>query len=101
RCKRLLTQHSWPGNVRELRLTLESAAAKAGNQPITQRHLPPELTDINDRVTPGLPTLEDVERTHIAEVIIRTGGVRSRAAQVLGIASSTLYEKLKKYKIDC
>lgn len=100
RCKRLLTQHSWPGNVRELRLTLESAAAKAGNHPITQRHLPPELTATNGRATPSLPTLEDVERTHIAEVMIRTGGVRSRAAQVLGIASSTLYEKLKKYKID-
>ncbi|MFT4843456.1 MAG: transcriptional regulator with GAF, ATPase, and Fis domain [Planctomycetota bacterium] len=100
RCKRLLTQHSWPGNVRELRLTLESAAAKAGNQPITQRHLPPELAATDSRVTPSLPTLEDVERAHIAEVMIRTGGVRSRAAQVLGIASSTLYEKLKKYKID-
>jgi DNA-binding NtrC family response regulator len=30
----------------------------------------------------------------------RTGGVRARAAQVLGIASSTLYEKLKRYQID-
>lgn len=101
RCKRLLTQHSWPGNVRELRLTLESAAAKAGNQPIAQRHLPPELTNADGRVSPGLPTLEDVERNHIIEVMARTGGVRSRAAQVLGIASSTLYEKLKKYQIDC
>jgi transcriptional regulator with GAF, ATPase, and Fis domain len=101
RCKRLLTQHSWPGNVRELRLTLESAAAKAGNQPITQRHLPPELTETDGHTTPSLPTLADVERTHIVEVMTRTGGVRSRAAQVLGIASSTLYEKLKKHQIDC
>jgi DNA-binding protein Fis len=30
----------------------------------------------------------------------RTGGVRSRAARLLGIASSTLYEKLKKYGLD-
>ena len=97
RCKRLLTQHSWPGNVRELRLTLESAAAKAGNQIITPRHLPAELADSDGQAA---PSLEDVERAHIAEVMIRTRGVRSRAAQVLGIASSTLYEKLKKYQID-
>tara|TARA_R110002072_G_scaffold4174_5_gene29503 strand:- start:2544 stop:4295 length:1752 start_codon:yes stop_codon:yes gene_type:complete len=100
RCKRLLTQHSWPGNVRELRLTLESAAAKAGNQIITPRHLPAALADSDGQAAPSLPTLEDVERAHIAEVMIRTRGVRSRAAQVLGIASSTLYEKLKKYQID-
>ena len=100
RCKRLLTTHSWPGNVRELRLTLESAAAKAGNQPITQRHLPAELADPDGKAAPSLPTLADVERAHIAEVMVRTGGVRSRAAQVLGIASSTLYEKLKKYGIE-
>ncbi len=30
----------------------------------------------------------------------RTGGVRTRAAQALGIATSTLYEKLKRYRIE-
>lgn len=99
RCKRLLTNHSWPGNVRELRITLEAAAAKAGNQAITQRHLPAELANDEGRASATLPTLEDVERAHIAEVMLRTGGKRTRAAQVLGIASSTLYEKLKKYDI--
>ena len=76
------------------------AAAKAGNQPITQRHLPAALADPDGKAAPSLPTLADVERAHIAEVMVRTGGVRSRAAQVLGIASSTLYEKLKKYGIE-
>lgn len=99
RCKRLLMQHTWPGNVRELRLTLEAAAARAGNQAITPRHLPGEITSGATSV-PALPTLSDIERAHIEEVMVRTGGVRSRAAQVLGIASSTLYEKLKKYEID-
>lgn len=100
RCKRLLTTHTWPGNVRELRLTLEAAAAKAGNHAITPRHLPAEITSSAATKAPRLPTLADVERAHIEEVMVRTGGVRARAAQVLGIANSTLYEKLKKYAID-
>jgi len=100
RAKRVLTTHSWPGNVRELRLTLEAAAARAGNQPIAPRHLPIDQTADGAREATPLPTLEDVEREHIQEVMRRTGGVRSRAAQVLGIASSTLYEKLKRYAID-
>ena len=47
-----------------------------------------------------LRTLEEVERAHIQEVMRRTGGVRARAAQALGIATSTLYEKLKRYRIQ-
>lgn len=100
RCKRFLTAHTWPGNVRELRLTLEAAAAKARNRAITPRHLPPQITSTAANNVPILPTLSDVERAHIQEVMVRTGGVRARAAQVLGIASSTLYEKLKKYEIE-
>ena len=100
RAKRVLTTYSWPGNVRELRLALESAAARAGNNAIAPRHLPINQNTDGARDTTPLPTLEDVEREHIQEVMRRTGGVRSRAAQVLGIASSTLYEKLKRYEID-
>lgn len=101
RTKRALVQYSWPGNVRELRLTIEAATANAGSQPIAPRHLPKSiLTD--DPATPAaeLPTLEEVEREHIQEVMRKVGGVRARAAQVLGIANSTLYEKIKRYRIE-
>lgn len=99
RARRQLLAHSWPGNVRELRLVVEAAAAAAGNQPIAPRHLPPELA-AEAAATPELLTLEAVERQHIREVMERTGGNRVRAAQLLGIATSTLYEKLKRFQID-
>ena len=99
RCKNLLTTHTWPGNVRELRLTLESAAVKAGNNLITPRHLKAALTYPISNSQSDIPTLESVERAHIAEVMLRAGGVRAKAAQILGIANSTLYDKIKKYKI--
>ena len=102
RTKRLLTDYSWPGNVRELRLVLESAAAQAGDQPIAPRHLPPSIG--TEPATPSAPaqvaTLEEIERRYIVEVLQRLGGNRTRAAQLLGIANSTLYEKLKRYCID-
>jgi len=99
RCKGMLASHDWPGNVRELRITLETAAAKAGNQAITPRHLPSTITSQDTEQENSIPTLAAIERAHIEEVMLRTGGNRSRAAQVLGIASSTLYEKLRKYDI--
>ena len=101
RTKRLLVAHSWPGNVRELRLVLEAAAAQAGCQPIAPKHLPPPLADASPAPPSAeIPTLDEVERQHIADVMQRTGGSRARAAQVLGIASSTLYDKLKRYSLD-
>ncbi len=100
RAKRLLVAHAWPGNVRELRLVLEAAAAQAGDQPIAPRHLPPTVAAEHAGASPEVATLEEIERLHIVDVIQRTAGNRSRAAQLLGIASSTLYEKMKRYRID-
>lgn len=96
RSKRLLVAYPWPGNVRELRLVLESAAADAGNQAIAPRHLPEALVRASEPAALAIPTLEEIERMHIADVMQRTGGNRQKAAQLLGIATSTLYEKLKR-----
>lgn len=101
RAKRMLTEHNWPGNLRELRLVLEAAAAQAGNQPIAPRHLPRTLGDDGASApAQDVPTLEELERQHIVAVLQRTGGNRTRSAQLLGIATSTLYEKLKRYCLD-
>jgi hypothetical protein len=99
RAKRLLVTYTWPGNVRELRLVLEEATREAGDEPIAPRHLPPSITT-DAGPTQQIATLDEVERVHIVEVMARTGGNRSRAAQLLGIATSTLYEKLKRYRIE-
>jgi transcriptional regulator with AAA-type ATPase domain/pSer/pThr/pTyr-binding forkhead associated (FHA) protein len=101
RAKRMLTEHNWPGNLRELRLVLEAAAAQASNQPIAPRHLPSTLGDGGASApTPEVQTLEELERQHIVAVLKRTSGNRTRSAQLLGIATSTLYEKLKRYCLD-
>ncbi|MFO1029808.1 MAG: FHA domain-containing protein [Planctomycetota bacterium] len=101
RAKRLLADHSWPGNLRELRLVLESAAAQAGNHPIAPRHLPPGFgSEQGAQKSTPIATLEELERQHILDVLQRTGGNRQKTAQLLGIAVSTLYEKLKRLCLD-
>ncbi len=98
RVKRLLATYAWPGNVRELRHAIEAAAAQAADQPIAPRHLPPSIT--GEAGTPSdVPTIEEMERAHIVDVLQRTGGNRSKTAHLLGIAVSTLYEKLRRYRI--
>ncbi len=96
-----LQAHAWPGNVRELRNVLERAlmmridalqpsrfmvdAAAGGGQPA---ELPTE----------ALQSLHDVEREHIYRVLGHFRGNRSRTAQVLEVAESTLRRKLKRYR---
>jgi DNA-binding NtrC family response regulator len=95
-----LRTHSWPGNVRELRNALQAALAMGGGRPIT----PAELVFPGAPASPpppasGASSLADVERATIAETLRATGGNRKQAARVLGIAVSTLHEKIKRYGI--
>ncbi len=89
---RALERHAWPGNVRELRNTIERALVLAGGAPIELGHLGFLASPAAER---EVPTLSQLETDHIRRVLDLAGGNKSRAARLLGIDRSTLYEKLK------
>jgi DNA-binding NtrC family response regulator len=96
RAEAVLAAYAWPGNLRELSNVLERAM-------ILQRGERLEAADLGleerDRPMPGLPselaTLKEIERAHIERVLQRTGGNVGEAAQILGMARRTLYDRLK------
>jgi len=88
----VLESHRWPGNVRELRNALEVALVSAENGRIRARDLPPGVS--GRAVTP--PTPAD-ERARLIEVLARTRGNKSLAAQELNCSRMTLYRKLARY----
>jgi DNA-binding NtrC family response regulator len=97
-----LTTDPWPGNVRELRNVLERALTLRSGEGIEVEDLPTgmgrvEPTDLmpNDDREP--PPLRDVERSYILKVLERTGGNKSRAAEILGLDRKTLYRKLEEF----
>ena len=98
-----LRAHQWPGNVRELRNVLACALALVdpGSGVLEPRHLrfierPPDEV-VLDRLPLGGHPLAQLERAAIRKRSRRTRGNKVQAASALGIAPSTLYEKLKKY----
>jgi two-component system response regulator HydG len=93
--REVLAAFDWPGNVRQLRLVLETAATLAGRSPIAPRHLPEQVRD----QPKAMRTLAAVEREHIQRVLDQVGGVKARAAAELGIATSTLYAKIRRLGI--
>jgi DNA-binding NtrC family response regulator len=104
-----LSSYAWPGNVRELRNVVERAmivstsdaigACDLGLSPDTEGQAvssnPPRADAAEEPVT-----LEGAEKRHIARVLERAGGSKTRAASLLGVSRSTLWEKIKRYGLD-
>jgi DNA-binding NtrC family response regulator len=82
-----LRAHRWPGNVRELQNAVERAAALARGPLITPAELTLE-TDAPD--SRQRPTLAELERRYIEQVMAECGGDKRRAAAVLGVSVRTL-----------
>jgi DNA-binding NtrC family response regulator len=100
-----LRAHSWPGNVRELKNVLACAAAliDPGTAILEPLHLRLQRECRSTSPVDDLPlagkALEHIERSAIRQTLERAEGNKMDAARSLGIAVSTLYEKLKKYGI--
>jgi two-component system response regulator AtoC len=92
-----LARYDFPGNVRELSHIVERAMLLAREGVITVADLPPELHSASTNGTSQLgaiaddwPTLEVLDRRYIDLVLGKTGGNKTRAAEVLGIDRRTL-----------
>ena len=98
-----LRSYDWPGNVRELNNVIGSASAFADGPQLEPRHLMFFKTRTRQPTLDRLPlagkTLEKLERAAIKQTLEQVGGNKTKAARALGIASSTLYEKIKKYEL--
>jgi DNA-binding NtrC family response regulator len=105
-----LSTFDWPGNVRQLENTIERLVLTAGNRMIAIDDLPPALRgDVVD-VSAGsldLPEsgvdlrmlLSQLEERFIDQALLRTGGNKNRAAELLGMNRTTLVEKLRRRNV--
>lgn len=101
-----LFAHGWPGNVRELQNVIERAVLLAKGNQIEIVDLPFDGGPSNGTAAgplwdvPPNMTLEEIERLVIERTLLRTGGNKQAAANLLGIYRPRLYSKIKKYNID-
>ena len=103
-----LCESDWPGNVRELENTIARMVAVCGSGEIDLELLKrTRLGSVNtspdkpaSRIAPSLrDQLAAYERRIIARTLAAAAGNRSRAAKLLGLSRTALFDRLKKYEL--
>ena len=98
----LLMTYAWPGNVRELKSAFEYAFVTCQELVIQPYHLPPAVHQTQPLVQKDQKSplnRKEMQKKQLIEVLERTGGNQSRAAEILGISRVTVWNRMKKYGI--
>ncbi len=104
----LMERYHWPGNVRELENTIERSIILAEGKKIKPEHLAIRLATTDEvRLREGAGLREvgqhaqmQAERKMIIRILNTTRGNKRKAAEILKIDYTTLFDKIKKYEID-
>ena len=101
-----MVSYDWPGNVRELENCVQRALALGSGSSIQMRDLPTNLLHHSSpnaasaAQDTGVESLNDQERRAILRALETTHGDRLRAAKLLGIGKTTIYRKIKEYRLN-
>jgi DNA-binding NtrC family response regulator len=93
-----LMLYDWPGNVRELENAIERAVVVGKGREILPENLPIFCHEPSTVVRNN--SLKEIEKAHIQQIVKENRWNIARSAKILGIDRSTLYSKIKRYKIE-
>jgi DNA-binding NtrC family response regulator len=101
----ILERHSWPGNVRELENAIGRAVALSEGEEITPPDLCIALEDAGEEVaTPEEETFHESVRDHKRAIILRairkSGGSKTKAAEMLGLQPTYLSRLIRILKVE-
>ena len=95
--------YEWPGNVRELRSAFEYAFVACHEPLIQPSHLPPNIFRVPEQ--PKKPRrlmvdTKELQKRELIDALEKSGGNQSEAARLLGVSRVTVWNRIKKLKID-
>ena len=102
-----LRSQPWHGNVRELKNFVARASAYYPGKHLQPEDVAPLLeftarkeAQVKRRVSRSGPVIKEIEREMILKQLIANGGNQRQTAKDLGLAKSTLHDRIKTYDID-
>ena len=98
----ILRSYSWPGNVRELRNFCENMVVLKRGSEITEYDLDPRFSAPTDLLADERPpgenlSVEENEKRLLRNALVRAGGNRTKAAELMGVSRRTLHRKLDRW----
>ncbi|NIW79535.1 MAG: PAS domain S-box protein [Calditrichae bacterium] len=100
--KEILMNYFWPGNIRELENAIEHAYILTTGNLLEMKHLPADIRHAEVNGTP-LPLPEESlsdEEEKIKRALLAAHGNRAKAAEMLGIHRSSLWRKMREFRVD-
>ncbi|MDD9303056.1 MAG: hypothetical protein HUK40_12250 [Desulfobacter sp.] len=100
-----IMDYHWPGNIRELKNAMEYSFVTTEGSAIQPEHLPKQISTFKRRAPSSIKTetngkiLPD-EKAQLIQALKQTNGNQSKAARRLNINRVTVWNRMKKYKID-
>lgn len=95
----LLKQQQWPGNVRELENALERAVNVIGREGVILPEHLEQSTDVPEKIGTMQEIVEQAEREAIEQAMRLARGKKAKAARLLNISRSNLYDRMSKLKM--
>lgn len=98
-----LKKHPWKGNIRELRNIIERSTILTDGDELQVESLPQDFqydreTNVKGKILSAFE-LAGAEKIHIQKVLNYANGNKTKTAELLGIALTTLYRKIEEYQI--
>lgn len=99
-----LKQYSWNGNIRELKNVIERSVILSDTNELSTDSLPAEFQNFSVGPKNGKQLsafdLASAEKIHIQKVLNYSNGNKTKTAELLNIALTTLYRKLSEYGLE-
>ena len=97
---KVLLKYSWPGNVRELENVIQRAVTLTQHEVLLPEDLLPSSMEESaeesfEKALREDYTVDKLEKEYIRRVLIKVGGNKSRASEILGLDRKTLRRKLE------
>ncbi len=91
-----LESFEYPGNVRELENMIERSIVVGNGKVISLKDLPMG----REVISSSIESLDDLEKKHIFKILEKYSWNISRASRALNVDRATLYNKIRKYKLE-
>lgn len=94
----VMMEYDWPGNVRELMNVVQRAAFMSKDKEIDLEQIRPHLTSLTDK--PSFPTLYELERSYLRDLLKVSKGMQRTAAEIAGISPRVMNYKIKRFDLE-